>query len=272
MNRFLITAKLNTFDACLELAKTHNLGIEIQTFAFPPVLGQESWQDIIEDYRAKLTGFEGEVALHAPFMDMAPGSPDPRFIDVTTQRTAQALQAALQLGVKKVVFHANFIATIRNTPYRQQWIKRMIDFWEPYARQAKADGLLIVLENMWEFHPAIISEVVRGVDMPSFRTCLDVAHVTLFSELALESWLDELSGTIAHIHINNNYGKIDEHLGLHNGVLDYGQILPYLLDLEEKPTIALEIEEVTDIKQSLVYLDALAKSGVLEKLENRLDG
>lgn len=251
MNPVSITCKHETFESCLALAATQGVGLEIQSFAFPPLLNDDHSEKMLARYAEQLQDFKGTVSLHGPFMDMAPGSPDSMFLKITRERTAHAFQMAKRLNVKTVLFHANFIATIHNDDYREGWTKRMVEFYKPVAQEAENMGLRVVLENMWEFDPSIIRRVLEEVDSPALRACLDVGHSQLFSHLQLEDWLQDMNGWIAYLHINNNYGEVDEHLALDDGILEYEKILPRLAALPNNPTIVLEIERVEDIEHSL---------------------
>jgi len=249
----MICAKQTNFDACVTLARQHGLGIEVQTFAYPDALDGD-WLALIHHYRDALESVPGPVALHGPFMDMASGSVDPLINRVVRERARHALHIAAELGAQTIVFHANFIATMRNLDYRSGWTQRQIEFWEPLVEQAQRRGQVIALENMWEYDPDIIGEVVRGLDQPGLRVCLDVGHAHLFSDVPLEVWIDRLHEVIAHVHINNNDGEIDVHRALDDGVLDYRALLPQLCRLPNRPALALEIEDINELVRSLAYL------------------
>jgi sugar phosphate isomerase/epimerase len=249
----MICAKQTNFDACVTLARQHGLGIEVQTFAYPDALDGD-WLALIHHYRDALESVPGPVALHGPFMDMASGSVDPLINRVVRERARHALHIAAELDARTIIFHANFIATMRNLDYRNGWTQRQIEFWGPLAEQAQRKGQVIALENMWEYDPDIIGEVVRGLNQPGLRVCLDVGHAHLFSDVALEVWIDRLHEVIAHVHINNNDGEVDVHHALDDGVLDYRALLPQLCRLPSRPALALEIEDVSEMVRSLAYL------------------
>ncbi len=253
MERLLLCAKRHNFDACVRLAQEYQTGIEVQTFAYPPLFA-DGWRAVMRDYQARLRDVPGAIALHGPFMDLAGGSLDPLINDVVRQRVEQALYIAGELGAHTVVFHANFIATIQNAEYREGWTQRQVDFWGPLAEQAQANDQVIALENMWEFDPDIIGDVLRQLGAPGLRACLDIGHTFLFSDLPLDHWLARLEGYIVHVHANNNNGELDYHQGLDEGVLDYRAIVPQLARVNPVPSVALEIEHTDAIRRSLEFL------------------
>jgi sugar phosphate isomerase/epimerase len=254
-DRVLVCAKRHNFDECVSLAKEYGTGVEVQTFAYPNVLDGD-WEDLLKQYQKRLRTISGTIAMHGPFLDMASGSPDPLIDQVVRQRVQHALHIAEELNARTVVFHANFIATIRNKEYRTGWTERQITFWAPLAEQVwERAGIVIALENMWEFDPNIIGDVLRNLRLPGLQACLDVGHSYLFSDVGLEAWLSSLDGYITHVHLNNNGGDVDEHRALMDGVLDYETILPSLRRLSNNPAFSLEIERVEDIVRSLPLFD-----------------
>jgi len=253
-DRVLLSAGLNNVAACVSLALEQHLGIELMAFAYPHVL-DDSWQRVLDDYRALLAPVRGPLAMHGPFFDMAPGSIDHRINQLTAERYRHALEIAAALHVRIVVFHANFLVSIRTDDYRRSWQDRNVDFWGELAEFAQRHDVTIAVENMWEFDPYIIGDVLRRVDHANLRACLDVGHAHLFSKMPFEEWLSALTPYLVHAHINNNPGDNDFHQGLHDGVMDYAQLLPQLRALPNPPSMTLEMDHVSDMVASLDLLE-----------------
>jgi sugar phosphate isomerase/epimerase len=195
--------------------------------------------------------------MHGPFMDMAPGSPDRRIGQITLDRYRQAIRIAASLGVETLVFHANFIAAIRTERYRTNWHRRNVDFWGGVAEDAQAHGVKLAIENMWGYDPDIIGDVLRAIDNPALRACLDVGHAHLYSDFSLEGWLTALGSLLIHTHMNNNDGEQDLHRCLTSpaGVIDYHAVIDRMRALPAPPTITLEMDTVDDMRDSLGYFD-----------------
>lgn len=254
-DRVLLSAGRDNIEECIELACQYDLGIEVMAFAFPDVL-DGNWSELLSRYRAILRLVPGEIAMHGPFMDMVSGSPDERINAVCSERYRHAIRIGAELRAKVVVFHANFIGTLHNPEYRVGWHDRNIAFWNPIAEYAKQHGLIVTIENMWEFDPNIIGDVLKDVDHPNLRACVDVGHAHLFSdeEVRFETWLQTMEPWLIHTHMNNNDGKLDVHQALNNGVINYFKILPQIRALPNPPTITLEMYKVEEMRASLSYL------------------
>lgn len=249
----LLSASRANISDCVALAGQHGLGIELMAFAFPDVL-DGNWRGLLAEYRALLKPVARRT-MHGPFFDMAPGSLDSRVNALALSRFRQAIDIAAGLAVETVVLHANFIASLRTADYRDGWTRRNIHFFAGLAPYAAERGVTIALENMWEFDPEIIVDVLRGVDHPSLRACLDIGHARLFSAMPLSHWLAVTAPHLAHVHLNNNDGLVDVHRALDTGVLDYAEILPMLRALPTAVTMTLEMDSVEDMAASLSYFD-----------------
>jgi sugar phosphate isomerase/epimerase len=267
MDRVLLSASRANLEACIALALDYSLGIEVMAFAFPDLLDGD-WQGALAEHKKLLRPITGLLTVHGPFFDMAPGSPDPQIKEITVERYKHGIRIASELGAEVIVFHANFIAAIHNVEYRVGWHKRNLEFWGKMANYAERYGVTLAVENMWEFDPYIITDVLKEVNHPYLRACLDVGHAHLFAdeEYPFDLWLQTVQPWLVHTHMNNNNGKIDVHHGLHAGVLDYHRLLEQIRSLPNPPTITLEMDQVSDMKASLYFLQLPQPTDHLHKL------
>jgi sugar phosphate isomerase/epimerase len=246
-----------------ELAQAHGAGLELQVYGYDTDLLDHGWRQVLDQHKALLKDFEGEIAIHGAFLDMSPASADKRVVALTRERFMLNLDIAAELDARTVVFHTQFLPqvyrpVIGGPDYRVRWTRGQVEFWGTMVEEAAKRELVIALENMWEPNPSIIGDVLDQVDSPHLGACLDVGHVYLFSDyLPLKMWIDQLSHRLVHCHLNNHRGTYDEHLPLDlpGGVIDYKRdVLPLLRALPNSPTLVLEIDEIEYLESSLHYL------------------
>jgi sugar phosphate isomerase/epimerase len=258
-DRVLLSARRHNLASCVELASAHGLGIELMEFAYPDLLDGD-WRSAVAEAKALVDSVPGMITLHGPFLDMAPGSPDPQVNALVASRYKHALNIAAEVGAQIVIFHANFIGSLRNEDYRRGWHERNVHFWRKIAAYAEECGVMVAVENMWEFDPEIIGDVLTEIDHPYLRACLDVGHAHLFSHVGFDTWLNVLGRWIIHTHLNNNAGVIDEHHGLADGVLTYPPLLDKLRSLPNHPSFTLEMDNLDDMRASLQYFRLRAEN------------
>jgi len=257
MERLAITVCQPDISQHVILASKYNVGIEIQAYGYDPNLLDSGWQALVNEHKAQLRGFEGEIALHGAFYDMNSASTDEKVAGLARERYLLSLRVAAELGGHNVIFHANYFPLIRHPDYLPTWTDRQVAFWGELVEEARRLDLVIALENMWEPAPGLIARVLEQVDSPHLAACLDVGHVHLYSDsLPFSAWLDRLRERLVHCHINNNRGEYDKHLPLdvEGGIVDYDVVLPMLRALSPPPLICLEMDELDDLERSLRYL------------------
>jgi len=258
IDNILLTADRNNLEEVIDLAIEFNLGTEIMAFAYPDIL-DGNWRNTIATYRTFLRRVPGPVTLHGPFMDMASGSPDTRISQVVFQRYQHAIRIAAELEINLVVLHANYIGSLHNSAYREGWHRRNVSFWFPLAEIARENGVTIAMENMWEFEPSIIADLLREINHSHLQACVDVGHTLIFgdNDYTIEDWLTTMEPWLIHLHMNNNNGIIDEHYGFdwEQGVLNYHDILPKVRKLTRKPSMVLEMYHAKDMRDSLHYFN-----------------
>lgn len=255
MDRTLISCeRLADLPGHLELARKHELGLELQEFHNPDILDND-WRSVVREYRAHLNGFDGELTLHGAFIDLISGSPDKRVAALALERYLQNLDIAKELGAHLIDFHANYVSLVDHPSYLPGWENRQVDFWGPLAEKATELDITFVLENMWEPDPCIIRRVLDRIDSTHLKACLDVGHAVLYSNLPINTWIDELGDQLVYVHLHNNHGTIDEHLAFGDGILDFPELLDTLRALPDPPLFTLEMPNLDVIKASLPYLD-----------------
>lgn len=268
----LLSAGIRNFDQCVALAHQNGLGIELMAFSVPQILDSD-WRGLMKRYESSLAGLSGPLTMHGPFMDLVSGSPDERINAVTYGRYEHVIRIADRLGVRQVVFHANYIGLLHNDFYRQGWHQRNVDFWGPLGDYARAHDVMIAVENMWEYDPSIIGNLLRELDHPHLKACIDIGHASLFSDpdISIIDWLESLGDLVVELHMNNNNGVMDEHFGFdwEQGVLDYETLLPRLRSLPLKPLMVLEMDRVEDMCASLYYFDlpSAQETGVRQRTD-----
>lgn len=102
-------------------------------------------------------------------------------------------------------------------------------------------GVQIVLENVLEEEPGMLLDIVKGIDDPHLRLCLDVGHVNAYSKVPVMDWLQSLAPYISHFHIHNNDGSWDQHNALNAGTIPMEQFLASAEELCPDATYTLEL-------------------------------
>lgn len=254
MDRTLITVeRFNDLVDYLQVARKYQLGLELQEFAEPGVLDGD-WRSTLQRYQQALAGFPGLLAMHGPYIDLVSGSPDKRLVELTRERYTHSIEIGRELQVKYIDFHANYLPLVDHPSYLPGWVERQVAFWTPMAELGERYNIILLLENMWEPDPAIITKILDRIDSPYLEACLDVGHSSLYSRLPVSAWIKSLGRHLIYTHLHNNHGDADEHLAFGDGVIDFPELLNTLRALPKPPLFSLELPALNLIKASLPYL------------------
>jgi sugar phosphate isomerase/epimerase len=88
-----------------------------------------------------------------------------------------------------------------------------MEFWHDFLSD-KDPNIRIHLENMLELDPELISDVVRSIDRANLDINLDIGHAHCNSNTPVIKWIERLGSQIGYVHLHDNHGQSDEHLGL----------------------------------------------------------
>lgn len=216
----------------LPLCNANNLGIEVQGFYNPNLIGTQASIDLLNETKNKLSGFKCGKSLHAPFWDLNLGSKNPAIKQITLDTFNYAYNVAKQLGCTEIVVHNGFVL---NTSYYQGWVKNAVAFWQEFFKD-KDDSITMMIENQCEEDSEVLKMEVDAVNDPRLKVCLDIGHAHANSNMPVEDWITSLGDRIGYLHLHNNHGKIsgrpsymnDEHLGLTHGTIDIAKTLSLL--------------------------------------------
>ena len=187
--------------------------------------------------REKIEGV-GSLLLHAPFYELFPCAIDPKARELAAGRFRQAIELAKTYGAKKVIVHGGYNPWIY---YPVWYVEQSVAFWKGFL---KADpGVDLVLENVLETDPAFLLDIVKGVNDPRLRICLDIGHVHAYSKIPVLEWLEQYAPWISHFHIHNNDGSADCHCALAEGTIPMADLLHRAQELCPNATFTLELME-----------------------------
>ena len=227
-----------------DTAREYGLGREIADYCTAWNMDRE-FLETDAAVREKLEGVSRRV-LHGPFNELFPCAIDPRARELAAYRYRQAIGLAKGYGADKVVLHGGYNPRLY---YPCWYTEQSILFWKEFLQEDP--GVEIVLENVFEEEPAMLLDIVRGVDHPKLRMCLDVGHVNAYSEIPASEWLKVCAGEVRHFHLHNNDGSGDVHGGLDQGTIPMKELLAMAKELCPAATFTLEL---MDARPSAVWL------------------
>lgn len=251
---------LDLYPETIEKFTDLEIGVELSAFAHPKNLSEDVFSPLLASYKRMLKDFKHPISMHGAFYDLKMVARDPWIVDVAYRRIIQSLEIANELGVQKVVFHANYVP-VPDRKYQLLWMASQIAFWEKVLPTAEKYGIQMLIENTREPKAEFINEILKHLDSPYCKTCLDTGHTNCFTKsgIAPRDWVKDYGNNLAYIHLHNNHGLQDEHLEFPNGTLDLEGFFPALEELDEYPWIILEVKTKDAFEKSYAAIKEVFK-------------
>lgn len=219
-----------------ETARKWSVHLEIAEFCTAWNMDQE-FPAVDKTVKETIEGVGG-LLLHAPFNELFPCAIDPKARELAADRFRQAIDLAKGYGAKKVILHGGYNPWIY---YPVWYVEQSILFWKDFLLDDP--GVELVLENVLETDPTWLLDIVKGVDDPRLRLCLDIGHVNAYSKVSVMEWLELCAPWISHFHIHNNDGTADRHCAVFDGTIPMEDFLRRAEALCPDATFTLELME-----------------------------
>ncbi len=216
-------------DRAVEVAAKYGLGIELNDTCISEALDTEQTVHTLAAMKRELAEAKAKNAiLHGPFTEIVPASIDHRAVELGRTRLEEAYQMCSMLGLHRMVVHSGFYPLIYFKAWHQE---KSVLFWKKFLEDKPAD-FTILIENVFEDEPMMMQDLIRAIDDPRAKICLDVGHanVCTMSDYTVCDWISVLGREIGHFHLHNNDGTRDAHGPVHQGAMDMQLVLKTIAD------------------------------------------
>jgi len=193
--------------------------------------------------------------VHAPFADINIASPSKPMLNASIKRLEQSMAYASDLNAQLWVFHPGAKTGISSFYPGEDW-KQNIQTIKELHETAEKHGLNTAIENLPEKYgfimrnPEDFQKFYKQTSLNDVGITLDVGHANLESQTI--NFLKKLPDKIVHMHISDNMGENDQHLGIGYGKIDWQQFAETLKEIAYDKNIIIEaIEHVPESLQKL---------------------
>lgn len=204
---------------------------------------------LLQEFSGQLADHGLSCTIHAPFMDLNPGSIDRSVRETTRQRVEQTLECARVLKARVVVFHPGYSRLTYGSAV-DLWVANTVAFWQQQSARIRQSGCQVALENIFEEEPGTLLQVLQQLDRSLFGHCFDSGHFNMFAQVSLEAWFASLGGYIIESHLHDNHGLADEHLPLGEGTIDFQQVTDLLKQYAPQAVWTLEAHSLERLERS----------------------
>ena len=205
------------------------------------------------------------TTVHAPFNELFLGAPDRLIRQAAIERMDYAFNVAELFSPKAIVVHLNFEERRFRYLY-DEWMGNIIPHLKRYADRCGEMGAVLSLENVYEEVPDVVGDIFSRLKGYPAQLCLDVGHVSAFSDTSLTAWLEAAGPCIGHFHLHDNDGAGDQHRPIGSGIIDFDLVGNFIASMKTRPLITLEPHKEEDIWKTL---KGFSSTGLLEIIQEK---
>lgn len=202
-------------------------------------LANDNWETLMHELReeAEKLGIEFSQS-HPVFLPGHPNHQKPELLETYHEMMRRSIIASSILGVKWAVVHPHEDreTTALDT---DACIKDNMDHFAPFVELAVKRNVGIAFENMIEretskrrfaSHAAELVALIDAWNDPRVGACWDFGHANFLYKDQRPA-LRMLGKRLKATHVNDNYGKSDEHMFPFHGSVDWRAIMPVLAEI-----------------------------------------
>lgn len=239
-----------------EIQKISDLGFDYVELALdPPCAHWESILSMEKELRAALSRLRMDIVCHLPtFVYTADLCPAIRSASINEM--LHSLDTAARIGAKKAILHPSIISGLG--PFVMEAAKPLaMESLHIIAEKAESLDLVLCLENMFPrylscFEPSHFKDIFKA--FPSLKMCLDTGHANIDDpdQKRLYRFFRKFPDKISHIHMSDNHGKKDNHLGVEQGTIDFKKLVREMTNAGFDATLTFEVfsEDPRDLVDS----------------------
>jgi len=198
-----------------------------------------------------------KYSVHAPFADINIASPSKPMLKAMLKRLEKSIAYASALNAYIWVFHPGLKTGVSMFYPCMDW-RQNLKTIQLLFKISNDYGVKIAIENVPEPYPFLIKRVEDFIKFyeefnKDIGLVLDVGHANLNRQI--ESFLETFAKRIVHIHVSDNDGKDDQHLGIGYGNIDWKNFANLLRKISyDKVVIAESVEHINESMQKLNQL------------------
>ncbi len=200
------------------------------------------------------------VSVHAPFADINIASTSPSIRHAVMKRLKKSIKFSAQLNSEYWVFHPGIQSAIGDAYPGMDWEINLKSVRE-LLHEANKYNLKITIENVPDPFPFLLKRIDEferfykdlGEEGLNLGLTFDVGHANINGQLF--DFLEKFRNKIVHVHLHDNDGHSDLHLGIGFGNINWPKFIESLRKANYNG--ALVIESKNNIEESIRRLRKL---------------
>ena len=189
-----------------------------------------------------------KYSVHAPFADVNIASLSSNLRRAMLKRLEQSIMHSQALDAYIWVFHPGTKTGISSFYPGMEWLQNLKSI-QTIVKTANEYGIRIAIENVPEPYPGLMKSVDDFKEFYSqfkgdLKMVLDVGHSNVNGQT--EGLFTTFRHKIVHMHLSDNDGTSDQHLGIGRGTIDWDRLANMMKKTAYEGTAIVESTEQID--------------------------
>jgi sugar phosphate isomerase/epimerase len=183
-----------------------------------------------------------DFVVHAPWAGTNIATPNPVLRRAVLKRLTKSITIAGQLDCRLWLFHPGSRTGLSHIYPGKDW-QLNLESVHTLLETARREGVEIAIENTPEPFPSLMKSVddfhrfYEELD-DNIGMVLDVAHANLNNQI--QDFIQQFSKKIVHMHVSDNNGISDMHLGIGHGNIDWKNVAKMVKTADYSDLIVIE--------------------------------
>lgn len=241
----------------------HQRDLELTDLHRPDLLDNDALPALLREIKSKLDGYTGRMGIHAPFRNLPLAAYDLKIRAVVQDRFKQSLDVAAEIGATHMVIHSplSFLGAPNNLVRPIVDDRTLFDLAHetlaPVLEQAEQVGCMLVIENIHDKLPRMLTELVQSFNSDCVRQSLDVGHAFIKcceGGPPPDYYVRVAGKLLGHIHLQDTDGYSDRHWAIGEGKVDWEELFRSIGELESTPRLILELRDYSTVQSAANWL------------------
>jgi sugar phosphate isomerase/epimerase len=198
-----------------------------------------------------------DFVIHAPWAGINIATPSPSLHRAVLKRLEKSIIYAGKLGCSLWLFHPGSRTGLSHIYPEKDW-QLNLESVRTLLSISRREDVKIAIENTPEPFPSLMKNVGEFTRFyndleDDIGMVLDVAHANLNNQI--QDFLIQLPNKIVHMHVSDNDGVSDLHLGIGYGTVDWNHFAKLVKTANYSNLLV--IESTNHIKESIQFLRRL---------------
>ena len=234
--------------------------VEIRDFSNFTALDGD-WHAVVQTVKQRLDGHQGRLGIHGPMENLTLAAQEKRARTLIQDRFKQSLEICAALEATHMVIHSPliFIGAPVSNKHKNQFIELSLKTMHDIVKIAEAQKCTLVIENIYDRSPQILSELVQSFKSDYVRQSLDCGHAYVSAAQGgapPDQYIYEAKELLTHVHLQDTDGYTDRHWHIGSGSVHWGSIFAALRQVNVQPRLILELFHKPSLYRSVDWLKA----------------